>query len=77
MRINVSFFASRTITWYMARLFVVRSFAVLAGLAIILMALDLLGEPGDILAYPGNGDAPLWSYVSLRLPQPLSSPLTF
>jgi lipopolysaccharide export system permease protein len=77
MKINVSFFASRTITFYMARLFVVRSFAVLAGLAIILMALDLLGESGDILAYPGNGDAQLWYYVSLRLPQIISRFLPF
>ncbi|HWI86793.1 MAG TPA: LPS export ABC transporter permease LptG [Sphingomonas sp.] len=74
---NVSFFASRTITWYMARLFVVRSFAVLAGLAIILLALDLLGESGSILAYPGNGDAQLWYYVSLRLPQIISRFLPF
>ncbi len=77
MKINVSFFASRTITWYMARLFVTRSFAVLAGLAIILMALDLLGESGDILAYSGNGDAQLWYYVSLRLPQIISRFLPF
>jgi len=77
MKLNMSFFASRTITWYMARLFVVRSFAVLAGLAIILMALDLLGETGDILAVPGNGDAQLWYYVSLRLPQIVSRFLPF
>jgi len=77
MKINLQFFASRTITWYMARLFVVRSFAVLAGLAIILMALDLLGESGDILAYSGNGDAQLWYYVSLRLPQIISRFLPF
>jgi len=77
MKLNVSFFASRTITWYMARLFVVRSFAVLAGLAIILMALDLLGESGDILAVQGNGDAQLWYYVSLRLPQIVSRFLPF
>jgi lipopolysaccharide export system permease protein len=77
MKLNVSFFASRTITWYMARLFVVRSFAVLAGLAIILMALDLLGESGDNLAVQGNGDAQLWYYVSLRLPQIISRFLPF
>ena len=77
MKINVSFFASRTISWYMARLFVVRSFAVLAALAVILMALDLLGESGSILAYPRNGDAQLWYYVSLRLPQIVSRFLPF
>jgi len=77
MMLNFRFFASSTITWYMARLFVVRSFAVLAGLAIVLMALDLLGESGSILAHPGNGDAQLWYYVSLRLPQIVSRFLPF
>jgi len=77
MKINVSFFASRTISWYMARLFVVRTTAVLAALVIVLMALDLLGESGDILAYPGNGDAQLWYYVSLRTPQIVARFLPF
>jgi lipopolysaccharide export system permease protein len=77
MKINVSFFASRTISWYMARLFVVRSAAVLAALVIVLMALDLLGETGEILAYPGNGDAQLWYYVSLRTPQIVARFLPF
>jgi lipopolysaccharide export system permease protein len=77
MKINVSFFASRTISWYMARVFVVRSAAVLAALVVVLMALDLLGESGDILAYKGNGDAQLWYYVSLRLPQLIQRFLPF
>ena len=72
-----SFFASRTIAWYMARLFVARSTAVLAALVIVLMALDLLGETGDILAHPGNGDAQLWYYVSLRVPQLIARFLPF
>ncbi len=66
---NMSFFASRTITLYMARVFLVRSLAVLAALVVVLQALDLLGESGSILAYPGNGDAQLWHYVALRAPQ--------
>ncbi|WP_420822855.1 LPS export ABC transporter permease LptG [Sphingomonas solaris] len=74
---NVRFFASPTITWYMARLFLVRSFAVLAGLVLILQTLDLLGESGNILAYPGNGDAQLWTYVSLRAPQIVARFLPF
>jgi lipopolysaccharide export system permease protein len=74
---NVSFFASRTLTWYMARMFLVRSAAVLAALVIVLMALDLLGESGEILAYPGNGDAELWSYVLLRSPQIIQRFLPF
>ena len=67
--INIHFFPSRRIAFYMARVFVVRSLAVLAGLVVILMTLDLLGESGKILAQPGNGDAELWRYVSLRIPQ--------
>lgn len=48
------FFPSRNITIYMARLFVVRSFAVLMMLVLVLMTLDLLGASGKILAVPGN-----------------------
>jgi lipopolysaccharide export system permease protein len=75
--VNVSFFASRTLTWYMARMFLVRSAAVLAALVIVLMALDLLGESGEILAYPGNGDPELWAYVLLRTPQIIQRFLPF
>jgi len=46
-----------------------RSLAVLAALVVVLMTLDLLGESGKILRVPGNGDAELWRYVSLRIPQ--------
>jgi len=74
---NLSFFGSRTITVYMARTFLVRSLAVLAALVIVLMALDLLGESGDILAHPGNGNAQLWTYVSLRTPQIIARFLPF
>jgi lipopolysaccharide export system permease protein len=74
---NIGFFASRTLTFYMARMFLLRSAAVLAALVIILMALDLLGESGDILAYPGNGDAQLWTYVVLRTPQIIQRFLPF
>jgi lipopolysaccharide export system permease protein len=67
--INLQFFPSKRIAWYMARMFLMRSLAVLAALVVILQTLDLLGETGKILAHPGNGDAELWRYVSLRLPQ--------
>ena len=66
---NLRFFPSRRIALYLARLFLLRSLAVLAGLVVILQTLDLLGESGKILAYAGNGDAEVWRYVSLRLPQ--------
>jgi lipopolysaccharide export system permease protein len=65
----VALFPSRTIAWYTARMFLVRSAAFLLGLIIILESLDLLGESGKILAAAGNGEAELWTYVSLRVPQ--------
>lgn len=75
--INLQFFPSRPIALYMARLFIVRSIAVLGALVVVLMTLDLLGNSGDILAYPGNGDAELWRYVGLRLPQLVNRFLPF
>lgn len=63
------FFPSRTLTLYLAKLFVVRILAVLVMLVLILQMLDLLSESGKILAAPGNGEAQLWTYVSLRAPQ--------
>lgn len=72
-----SFFPSRTVTFYTARMFLVRSFSVLAGLVLILMTLDLLGESGKILAYPGNGEPELWTYASLRVPQIVARFLPF
>lgn len=74
---NVQFFASKTITWYMARKFLLTSMAVLAALVVILQTLDMLGESGNILAYPGNGDEQLWKYASLRAPQIVSRFLPF
>ncbi|HKT76614.1 MAG TPA: LPS export ABC transporter permease LptG [Sphingobium sp.] len=71
------FFPSRQISWYMARLFLTRTFAVLTLLVVVLQTLDLLGESGDILAYAGNGDAQLWHYVALRAPQIVARFLPF
>src|SRR5690606_36310006 len=45
---------------------------VLLMLVLVLQMLDLLGESGKILAQRGNGEAQLWSYVSLRMPQLIS-----
>jgi len=75
--INLSFFPSRRLAFYMVRLFLTRSLAVLLALLLILMTLDLLGESGKILAVPGNGDADLWRYVSLRIPMLVSRFLPF
>lgn len=75
--INVHFFPSKRIAFYMARTFLLRSLAVLAALVLILQTLDLLGESGNILAQPGNGDSELWHYVSLRVPQLIQRFLPF
>ena len=63
------FFPSRRLTIYLAKLFFTRILAVLVMLVLVLMALDLLGTSGDILAQPGNGQAELLTYVGLRMPQ--------
>jgi len=63
------FFPSRTLTWYLGKTFVIRILAVLVMLVLVLMMLDLLSKSGDILAVPGNGEAELLRYVSLRIPQ--------
>jgi lipopolysaccharide export system permease protein len=77
MSMNIQFFPSRTVTFYMARMFVTRCFAVLLMLVLVLQTLDILGESGKILAYPGNGDAALWHYVALRFPQIIARFLPF
>jgi len=75
--INLHFFPSRRIAFYMARLFVTRSLAVLIALVGILVILDLLGNSGEVLAYAGNGDAELWRYAGLRTPQLIGRFLPF
>lgn len=74
---QMQFFPSKTMSVYMARMFLLRVFAVLAMLVLVLQTLDLLGESGKILAHPGNGQAELWTYVSLRMPQIVSRFLPF
>ena len=75
--INLSFFPSQRLAFYMVRLFLTRSFAVLVALVLILMTLDLLGESGKILRVQGNGEAELWRYVGLRIPVLISRFLPF
>lgn len=74
---NFDFMPSRQLALYAAKLFLTRSFAVLIALVLVLMTLDLLGESGKILAVPGNGEAELWRYVSLRIPLLISRFLPF
>lgn len=74
---QLEFFPSRTLTFYLARLFAVRIIAVLVMLVLVLMMLDLLSKSGDILAMPGNGQAQLVTYASLRIPQLVQSFLPY
>ncbi len=66
---QLEFFPSRTLTLYLARLFIARVIGVLLMLVLVLQMLDLLSESGKILAHAGNGEAQLWTYVTLRAPQ--------
>lgn len=66
---HLEFFPSRTLMLYLGKLFVVRIAAVLVMLVLVLQMLDLLGESGKVLAYPGNGQGELLTYVALRAPQ--------
>lgn len=66
---QLDFFPSRTLTLYLAKMFVTRILAVLVMLVLVLQMLDLLSTSGEILAQPGNGQEQLWIYVTLRVPQ--------
>jgi lipopolysaccharide export system permease protein len=72
-----SFFPSRTVSIYMGKMFLLRIVAVLFGLVIILQALALLSESGKILGYAGNGQAEVWRYVFLRVPEIIAFILPF
>lgn len=74
---QAQFFPSRTVSIYLARAFVLRTLAILAALVLVLQTLDLLTESGAILANPNNGDAEIWRYVSLRVPQLIARFLPF
>ena len=75
--INLRFFPSKRLALYTVKLFITRSLAVLIALVLVLMTLDLLGESGKILSVPGNGEAELWQYVSLRVQMLISRFLPF
>ena len=71
------FFPSRTLAWHMAKMYLVRSLAVMTVLIMVLQVLDLLGESDNILSAPGNGQAQLLTYVSLRIPELIQRFLPF
>ncbi|MGI4732707.1 MAG: LPS export ABC transporter permease LptG [Janthinobacterium lividum] len=70
-------FPSPTVAIYMARMFLTRTFAIMAAVSMVLLVLNVLGESGHILAYKGNGDAQVWRYLGLRAPQIISFILPF
>ncbi len=74
---QIGFFPSATMSWYMAKTFLKRSFAVLAMLVIILMSLDLLRQSSNILAVPGNGSQEVMTYIAWRTPQVVAQFLPF
>lgn len=73
----MNFFPSRALAIYVGRTFLWRCLAMLAMLVMVLQILDLLSEAGNVLSYPGNGDAELWRYVGLRMPVIISTFLPF
>jgi lipopolysaccharide export system permease protein len=70
-------FPSRTVALYMARLFLTRTFAIMFTIVLVLQVLDLLSETGNILEHPGNGQAEVLRYVSLRAPEIVAFVLPF
>ena len=75
--IALQLFPSRTVSLYMGRMFLVRTFAILAAIVFVLQFLDLLGETTNIVAHPGNGTPEVLHYISLRLPGIISQFLPF
>ena len=71
------FFPSRTVALYMGRMFLIRTFAILLGVTLVLLALNLLSESGKILAVAGNGQAEVWHYAALRGPEIIAFLLPF
>lgn len=67
----------RTLSLYVARMLLVRTFAFLVGLVLVLQTLDLLQESDEILAIAGNGNDELIRYLTYRLPQLISQFLPF
>ncbi len=74
---RIPLFPSPTMAWYVGKAFLIRTFAVMALLIVVLQALDLLGESGKIFAVPGNGMPELMTYIGLRVPQLIARFLPF
>ncbi len=65
-------FPSKTLSFYVAKMFLLRFLAFLGLLVLILQGLDLLTEKDKILSVAGNGNPEVIAYLKLRLPQLLS-----
>lgn len=74
---QLQFFPSKPTAFYMGKMFIIRTIAVLAMLVVVLQALDLLGESGKILAIDGNSESDLWVYIGLRAPEIIARFLPF
>ena len=75
--IALQLFPSRTVSLYMGRMFLVRTFSILTALVFVLQFLDLLSETSNIVAHPGNGTPEIMHYISLRLPEIIAQFLPF
>ncbi|GER08560.1 LPS export ABC transporter permease LptG [Iodidimonas muriae] len=71
------FLPSRTMGYYIARVFLLRFFSLAIGVAVVLQMLDLLTQSDAILAAQDNGNEALWRYIFLRFPDLLSRFIPF
>ncbi|MBI1181781.1 MAG: LPS export ABC transporter permease LptG [Alphaproteobacteria bacterium] len=62
---------------YIAKTFLVRFLVLLFGIAVIMQALDVLSQSGDVLAPDGAGMASIWRFTMLRFPQMISNVVGF
>lgn len=68
----MSLTAQPTLSRYVAKVFLSRFVVLFIGIAVVLLALDMLRRSGDVLAADGASLASLWRYMALRLPQILA-----
>ena len=62
---------------YIGKMFLVRFLVLLFGIAMIMQALDVLSESGDILEPAGAGMDSIWRFTVLRFPQMVSNVIGF
>ena len=62
---------------YIAKMFLVRFLILLFGIALIMQALDVLSQSGDVLEPAGAGMESIWRFTVLRFPQMVSNVVGF